>query len=140
MSATPAGFERCVIVVEDALPRGLAANAAAVLAVTLGAMAPELVGPPLTDADGHEHPGLIGRGLPILRGDRAQLSELARTATELDAGLIALPTFGQQTTDYDAFRGEVARTSAAELAYLGLLVHGPKRTINKLTGHLPLLR
>ncbi len=36
----------------------------------------------------------------------------------LEAGLIALPTFGQQTTDYDTFRQRVAETPADELSYL----------------------
>src|SRR5918992_2780684 len=41
--------ERCVIVVDEDLPAGLAANAAAVLALTLGAREPELVGADFVD-------------------------------------------------------------------------------------------
>ncbi len=136
----PATFERCVIVVDEELAPGLAANAAAVLAVTLGASAPALLGPELVDGDGREQPGLIDRGLPILRGSRAQLAEVAKRAEDADAGVVGLPTFGQQTTDYAAFRERLATTPGADVVHLALLVHGPKRTVNKLTGNLSLLR
>ena len=48
--------ERCVIVVDESLPAGLAANAAAVLALTLGAREPDLVGADFVDADAQPHP------------------------------------------------------------------------------------
>ena len=63
--------ERCVIVVDEDLAPGLAANAAAVLALTLGATVDGLVGPDLVDADGDVHPGLFAAGLPVL-GARAR--------------------------------------------------------------------
>src|SRR3954470_22743403 len=68
--------ERCVIVVDADLPPGLAANAAAVLALTLGAREPALAGADLVDADGREHPGLIPIGLPVLKAPRAALVDL----------------------------------------------------------------
>jgi hypothetical protein len=52
------GLERAAIVVSDALGAGHAANAAAVVALTLGARMPELVGPAVIDGDGVAHPGL----------------------------------------------------------------------------------
>ena len=58
--------ERCVIVIDEELPPGLAANAAAVLALTLGAIEPALVGAEFLDADEGAHPGLIPTGLPVL--------------------------------------------------------------------------
>ena len=48
--------ERCVIVIDEALPPGLAANAAAVLALTLGREEPALVGAGFVDADEGAHP------------------------------------------------------------------------------------
>jgi len=50
---------RCVIVVDAALPPGRAANAAAVLALTLGKRHPHLVGADITNADGDVHFGLV---------------------------------------------------------------------------------
>jgi hypothetical protein len=131
---------RCVIVVDETLPSGLAANAAAVLALTLGAGNPALVGAEIVDADGHAHPGLIPMGLPVLRAPGATLAELHVRALDADVGVIAFPTFGQQTTDYDEFRAHVARTPTGELRYLGLAFYGPKRAVGRLTGSLGLLR
>jgi len=132
--------ERCVIVVDEDLPPGLAANAAAVLALTLGARAPALVGPDLVDADAQVHPGLIPMGLPVLRAPRAELGALREEAGTAGLGVIDFPTFGQQTNDYEAVRAEVARTPTAALEYLGLVVHGPRKAVARLTGRLSLLR
>jgi hypothetical protein len=101
---------------------------------------PSCSDPELVDGDGREHPGLIDRGLPILRGSRAQLAEVAARAAGGDASIVGLPTFGQQTTDYASFRERLAVTPGADVVHLALLVHGPKRTVTKLTGSLGLLR
>lgn len=140
MSAAGADPGLCVIVVDEALPPGLAANAAAVMALSLGATAPALVGPGFADADGHPHAGLIDRGLPILRAPAADLLGLRTQARSAGLGVIDLPTFAQQTTDYESFCAQIGRTAAADLDYLGVLVHGPKRAVRRLTGSLPLLR
>ena len=62
-----------MVVVDEALAPGLAANAAAVMAMTLGAKLPALVGEDFADGAGERHPGLITTGLPVLRarGGRA---------------------------------------------------------------------
>jgi hypothetical protein len=131
---------RCVIVVDEALAPGLAANAAGVLALTLGATVEGLAGADAVDADGQVHPGLIPMGLPVLAAPRGQLGDLRARAVEAGVGVIDFPTFGQQTTDYEAFRGLVAKTPNAELDYLGVALHGPRRAIGRLTGNLRLLR
>jgi len=129
-----------VVVVDPALPLGLAANAVAVLALTLGARIPRILGPDVPDASGHHHPGLIPFGLPVLAAPGADLVRLRSSA--LAAGLLVVdfPTLGQQTTDYAAFTAQVAATSPADLTYLGVAVHGPAKSVRTLTGGLPLLR
>lgn len=64
----PAGgaSTKWVLIVAEALPAGLAANTAAVLALTLGRTAPHLFGPDATDADGRTYPGLTTQPLPVL--------------------------------------------------------------------------
>jgi hypothetical protein len=131
---------RCVIVLDETLPPGLAANAAAVLAVSLGARAPGLLGGEIADADGSRHPGLIDRGLPILKAPAPELVALRARAVEAGIEVIGFPRFGQATTDYEEFRERVAQTPTAGLDYLGVLLSGPKRAVNKLTGSLALLR
>jgi uncharacterized protein DUF2000 len=129
-----------VIVVDEDLPAGLAANAAAVLALTLGAREPGLVGADFVDADAEPHPGLIPIGLPVLCASRADLVVLRRGAAADGVRVVDFPAFGQQTNDYDEFRGMVAATPAAELSYLGVALSGSARAVRRLTGRLALLR
>ena len=83
-----------MIVVDEALPGGLAANAAGVLALTLGGTVEGLAGPDAVDADGQVHPGLIPMGLPVLAAPRGQLRDLGARALDAGVGVIDFPTFG----------------------------------------------
>jgi hypothetical protein len=131
---------RCAIVVDESLPPGLAANAAAVLALTLGARHPALVGDEFADGDGVVHAGLIVLGLPVLRAPAAELTALRGRAAEAGIEVVDMPAHGQQTNDYDEFRRRVGATPAAELRYLGVAVCGAPRRVRSLTGSLALLR
>lgn len=133
--------ERCAIVLDGALGPGFAANAAALLALTLGARCPGLPGETLQDAAGHRHPGLYPTGLPILRASAAELADLHARALAVDGvGVIVLPAAGQRTTDYDAFRDAVAACDTASLEPAGMLIAGPARAVRRLTGSFGLLR
>jgi hypothetical protein len=127
-----------VVVVDEDLAPGLAANAAAVVAMTLGARAPGLIGEDYADAAGSVHPGLITKGLPILRAPADELPALRARADAAEVGVIGFPVNGHQTNDYEEFREMLAST--AEPGYLGLALYGPAKTIRSLTGSLPLLR
>jgi hypothetical protein len=131
--------ERCAIVIDADLAPGLAANAAAVLAVTLGATVEGLAGPDLVDADGQVHPGLFEKGLPVLGAAREALPALRARALAAGVGVIDIPAVGQQTNDYDEVRAFVASTSTADLEYLGLALHGSRRAVSRVTGTLALL-
>jgi hypothetical protein len=131
---------RCVIVVDEDLPPGLAANAAAMVALTLGATVDGLPGADLVDADGNTHPGLIAAGIPILAASRRQLSELHASAERHGVGIVDFPSFGQQTTDYGAVIDRVAQTAANDLEYLAIALYGARRALSRLTGNLRLLR
>src|SRR5829696_5943647 len=93
------GVLRCVIVVDESLPPGRAANATGMVALTLGATMAGLPGAALVDADGDVHPGLVPQGLAVLRAPANRLSELrAHAAASEDVGVIDFPTGCQQTT------------------------------------------
>jgi uracil phosphoribosyltransferase len=109
---------RCVVVVDEALAPGLAANAAAVMALTLGTKVPAMVGEEFVDGAGERHPGLITTGLPVLRAAAGELPGLRARALEAEVGVIGVPRSGQTTTDYEHFRAMVAETEAPD--YLGL--------------------
>ncbi|MDF1895610.1 DUF2000 domain-containing protein [Rahnella contaminans] len=132
--------ERCVIVINQQLTAGHAANAAAVLALTLGQRHPALVGEPLIDADNREHPGLIPIGISVLVADAEQLTQLHQhLLNDDDMDGIIFPVEGQQTTDYAAFREAVAIVPTGDLVLLGIALAGKKKVVRKLTGKLGLL-
>jgi hypothetical protein len=131
---------RTAIVVDRELPKGLAANAVAILSISLGAAEPGLPGPDIVDGDGRTHHGLFPGGLPILGGDRARLAALHDGARERGLRVVSLPAVAQQTNSYATFTSTVAATPAADLEYVGVLVHGDDKAVRAVTGDLPLLR
>jgi len=130
---------RCVIVVDAALPSGRAANAAAVLALTLGKRHPHLVGADITNADGDVHFGLVWMGVSVLCASADMLTQLRDRALTTDVEVIDFPIEGQQTTDYEAFRRAVSRVPRSELRLVGLCLYGAKKPVTRLVGSLPLL-
>lgn len=136
-SAVP---ERCVIVVAGDLPVGRAANAAAVIALTVGQRHPGLVGAPLIDASACEHPGLIPIGITVLAADAADLSSIRDRGLQAGCDVIDFPVQGQQTMNYGAFRAAVAQVATSELRYVGVALVGPREPIKKIVGNLALLK
>jgi hypothetical protein len=131
---------RCVIVLDRDLPIGQAANAAAVISVTIGQRHPVLVGEQFVDASGSTHPGLIPIGIAVLAASRDDLRDLRRQGLEAGCDIVDLPVAGQQTTDYHAFREMVAVVEAQDLEYVGIALIGRKKQISKIVGRLGLLK
>jgi hypothetical protein len=136
----PRESSRCVIVVDAALPPGRAANAAAVIALTLGQRHPGLVGPELVDASGDAHPGLIPIGIAVLAAARGDLAFLRAKAVGAGVDVVDFPVQGQETTDYVAFCSRVAAVETAQLAYVGVGLYGGRKAIGRLVGRFSLLR
>ena len=132
---------KCVLVVDSTLPRGLAANAAAVLAATLGARLPGLVGNDLPDADGGSHPGLVTVPLPVLAADTEALRDLRERAVAVpDLVCVDFSRLAQQCRRYDEYADLLAATPGQDLAYLGVGLAGPAKAVTRLTGSLPCCR
>lgn len=132
--------QRCVIVVDAALPVGKAANAAAVIALTIGQRHPALVGAALIDADGLAHPGLIPIGIAVLAATQQELSALRTKGVEIGCDVVDFPVQGQTTTDYQAFRDAVATVTTAELQYLAVALIGDKKPIRNAVANFGLLK
>lgn len=73
---------RCVIAIDQSPPVGRSANAAAVIALTIGQRHPVLVSEPLIDASGFRHPGLIPIGIAVLVASQDTLSEIRQKGME----------------------------------------------------------
>lgn len=125
--------ERCVIVINENLPAGKAANAAAVIALTVGQRHPILVGSPLIDADQKEYPGLIQMGIPVLAASTLELKTLAQVCQQQGLDRVIFPVEGQETTHYGEFIASVASQKTEELRLLGIAIIGGKKAVRKLT-------
>jgi hypothetical protein len=133
--------QKCVMVIAEGLPVGLAVNAAAVLAVTLGRRIESIVGPDVVDASGERHAGLINVTLPILKARQEVIKQIKVRAAQMDSLLIVdLTEPAQAARSYDDYVAEIAAVPAEQLAYLGIALYGGKGSINKLIGSLPLVR
>lgn len=131
---------RCVAVIDGTLPIGHAANAAAVMALTMGKRQPQLAGEPLIDASGHAHPGLIPIGIPVLGAPADDLSAVRDKAIAAGLEVVDFPVQGQETTDYAEFQHLVSKTDPSELRYLGVMIYGPKKKVSRIVGRYSLLR
>lgn len=132
--------ERCVIVVDAGLPVGRAANAAAVIALTIGQRHPNLVGSPLIDASGVEHPGLTPIGITVLASDADTLSIIRDKGLQAGCDVIGFPVQGQQTMSYATFSEAVAQVATSELRYVGVALVGRREPIKKIVGSLALFK
>jgi len=129
---------KCVVVVDEALAPGKAANAAAVIAMTLGTKVPELIGGDFSDGAGAAHAGLFRYGLPVLKAPAEQLRELRARALEAEVTVVGMPVNGHQTNDYEEFVSMLA--ASVDVSYVGLALYGPAKAVRRLTGSLALLR
>lgn len=135
--------EKCVMVLDEGLPRGLLANTAAILGITLGKRLPEVVGADVTDQSGRVHPGIIEFPVPILRGTPETIRQLRETLCSpglQDLTVVDFSDLAQGCRTYDEFVEKMGHIPESSLQYFGVAVCGPKKKVNKLTGSMPLLR
>lgn len=135
--------QKCVMVIDERLPLGFAANTAAILGITLGRRLPQAVGKNVCDAAGREHLGIIEFPVPILRGSTQLLYALREKlyAPEFrDLTAADFTSLAQGCGTYEEYVEKMARAPGECLAYLGLAICGEKKKVNRLTGSLPLLR
>ena len=135
--------KKCVIVIDETLPLGVAANTAAILGITLGMKRPDVVGPDVADREGCVHMGIIRFPVPVLRGGRETLRALrAKLFSEEFAGLtvVDFSELAQGCRTYDEFVSRMSDCPGEELSYIGIAVCGGRKKIDRLTGNMPLLR
>lgn len=135
--------EKCVMVIDENLPLGIIANTAAILGITLGRKMPHLVGPDVTDRTGRSHLGIIELPVPILKGNPEMIRTIREKLYEQSYCELTVADFSdlaQGCNVYSEFIEKMRETTEADLTYLGLVICGPRKKVNKLTGSMPLLR
>lgn len=132
---------KCVMVLDEELPTGLQVNTAGVLALTLGHRLDSVIGPDVVDGSGRAHVGITTIPIPILKakGDLVRDIRLKAEGTE-DLLVVDVTDAAQTTKTYDDYTRKIAAISSEGLKYLGVVLYGNKKAVNKLTGSLPLLR
>lgn len=138
--------KKCVVILDKNLPLGILANTAAILGITIGHLAPEIIGPTITDASGTVHEGITNLPIPILAGDTPLLQTIrarivqAKEHTDQELLYVDFSDIAQHSNVYDSYQETEAKTPAEAQNYLGLAIYGDAHAVNKLTGSLPLLR
>lgn len=135
--------EKCIMIIDEEMPLGIIANTAAILGITLGRKAPDIVGCDVTDYEGYKHSGIIQFPVPILKGNRETINLLRRklfSAEFSDLTVVDFTDLAQGCKTYTEFMEQMDLCPENKLSYIGIAVCGGKKKINKLTGNLPLLR
>ncbi|MFF9563196.1 DUF2000 domain-containing protein [Leifsonia sp. NPDC014704] len=137
---TRAARLKWVVVVDESLPTGIAANAAICTAAATAAGVTGLLGPDAVDADGSSHPGLPWAGCSVLRASGEQLAAIRAKAAASEGVFVAdMPAAAQLTRVYDEYLETVAETPSGALPYYAVSVVGPRNRVDKIVGRLALL-
>lgn len=134
---------KCVILVNETLPIGIAANTAAILGITLGMKMPGVVGCDVYDADGYPHMGIIQFPIPVLKASTDALKKCRETLYAAQYAALTVVDFSnlaQGCKTYPEYIEKMAETAACDLHYIGIAICGNQKQINSLTGTMPLLR
>lgn len=134
---------KCVMVIDGALPLGIIANTAGILGITLGKQIPEAVGPEVLDKSGTPHLGIIQIPVPILKADREKIKEIRERLYQPEFNSLLAVDFSDVAQSCNAYGDYIAKAASVEesgFTYLGIGICGDKKSVNKLTGNLPLLR
>jgi hypothetical protein len=129
-----------VIVVDEALSSGLAANAAACVAAAISANVTGLLGPDGHDPTGSPHAGLPWAGCSVLAANVEELGAVRAKAVTLEGFVVVdMPSQAQSTRVYADYLTQLADSATAEIAYSAVSIVGPRNRVDKLVKRLPLL-
>ncbi|MFR5874871.1 MAG: DUF2000 domain-containing protein [Eubacterium sp.] len=135
--------EKCVIIIDEYLPRGIIANTAAILGTTIGSKMPDIVGDDVVDSSGNSHAGIIQFPVPILKGNKQLLKDIRTMLFEPrfdDLTVVDFSDLAQGCKTYDEFIVKMADSPEENINYIGIAICGSRKKVNKLTGSIPLLR
>ncbi|WP_374007382.1 DUF2000 domain-containing protein [Leifsonia sp. LS-T14] len=129
-----------VVVVDESLPAGIAANAAICAAAATATQVGGLLGPAAVDADGSTHPGLPWAGCSVLRAPGEQLAVIrAKADASADVFVADMPAAAQLTRVYDEYRETVEGAASDALPYYAVSIVGPRNRVDRIAGKLALL-
>jgi hypothetical protein len=128
---------KLVIVVDRDLAPGFAANTTAVLALTVGAKHPELIGADLIDASGQEHLGITTLPIPVLAATQDAMREAMKLASGYEIEIVSFTSLAQGIHTYEEYATAIKAAPSESLSFTGIAFYGAKKSINSITGSLP---
>jgi hypothetical protein len=134
---------KCVVIVNEELPAGLAANTAAALGISLASVVEGLTGEDLEDGEGRIHAGITSIPIPILCLPPEELKKHYNALLESsheDLRIIGFSRIAQGSRNYEEYAAKLKATSRNNIDYAGFCLYGPKKKINKLTGNIKMFR
>jgi hypothetical protein len=120
-------MKKLVMVVSDELERGTSANVIGLLGISVGHHVRDIVGADVPDSGGLVHPGMSAIGLPVL-------SAGPKVVDAFD-----IPDSAVGSRDYDTYTARLQDPSNG-WQVLGFAAYGERRSIDRVTGQLALLR
>ena len=137
---TRAARLKWVVIVDESLPAGIAANAAVCTAAATATRVAGLLGPDAVDAEDGIHPGLPWAGVSVLRASGEHLAGIRAKAQAAEDVFVAdMPAAAQLTRVYDEYLRTVSGTAPGDLPYYALSVVGPRNRVDRIVGRLALL-
>lgn len=131
---------KIVLVLRTDLPPALAANAAVVLGLALGGRLEGSVAGDGVDASGTLHAGLNPVPVPTLTASGTELHELHEQALAAgDVTVVGFNEVARRSRSYTEYEEALSQTPVQDIEYVGLIVHGPRNRVTKLTKRLALM-
>jgi len=133
---------KCVMILDENLLPGQAANTAAVLGISLSAKIEGLTGPDIADNHGRVHSGITNIPVPVLISGKEHLKRLYDSLLETqdrEMIVIGFNSVAKESRSYGEFEKKFCDADNESIKILGLCLYGKRKSINKLAGNLKLL-
>lgn len=130
---------KAAIILDETLPAGLLANAAACITTGIFKDEPDAFGPAIQGAD-CTFIQITKIGIPILRRGHKDFPELLERAKVNNLKTMIFTREAQSTNSYEEYIKRVEGKPLSELTITGIGVIGDDAAVTKFAGDLPLLR
>ncbi|GAA4926415.1 DUF2000 domain-containing protein [Nesterenkonia rhizosphaerae] len=129
-----------VVIVNETLSPGRAANAAAAVAAATSPAVSGLLGPGSADADESHHAGLPWLGCTVVAAGDEKLRRIRSKALGRQEVFIAdMPVIAQQTRVYQEYLDQISTAASEAIDYAAISLVGPRKYVERLVGGLSLL-